>query len=75
MNFEYAIIEWLWEEGSIRVNLPGNNEKFYQGSYNELVEVFNRLGAEGWQTSTCTSAGNWIFWTLIKNPTPGQAPK
>lgn len=63
---EYAILEWLWEENSIRVNLPGNEEKLYQGSYTELVEVLNRLGAEGWQTSTCVSESNWILWTLSR---------
>jgi hypothetical protein len=75
MGIEYSIIEWLWEDSSIRVNLPGNEEKLYQGSYMEIVEVLNRLGKEGWQTSTCTSGSNWILWTLIKTVVPGQAPK
>lgn len=64
---EYAIVEWLWEESSIRVNLPGNEEKLYQGSYNELVEVLNRLGADGWLACTCVSESNWILWTLTRN--------
>ncbi len=66
MNFEYAILEWLWEDSSIRVNLPGNEEKLYQGSYMEVVEVLGRLGKEGWETITCTSGSNWILWTLKK---------
>jgi hypothetical protein len=75
MSMEYAILEWLWEDSSIRVNLPGNDEKLYQGSYMEIVEVLNRLGKDGWQTSTCTSGSNWILWTLIKTDTPRPAPK
>lgn len=73
MNIQYAILEWLWEESSIRVNLPENEEKLYQGSYNELVEVLNRLGKEGWETVTCTSDSNWILWTL-KRAAPASAP-
>jgi hypothetical protein len=74
MNIEYAILEWLWEDNSIRVNLPGNNEKLYQGSYMEVVEVLNRLGKEGWDTATCTSGSNWILWTLKKTAQPKQVP-
>ena len=64
MQVEYAILEWLWEDSSIRLNLPGNEEKLYEGSYNEVVEVMNRLGKEGWDTTTCVSGINWILWTL-----------
>ncbi len=66
MSIEYAILEWLWEDSSIRVNLPGNEEKLYQGSYMELVELLNRLGKDGWEVCTCTSGSNWILWTLKK---------
>jgi len=65
-NFEFAIVEWMWEENSIRVNLPGNEEKLYEGSYNEVVEVMNRLGKEGWDAVTCVSGVNWILWTFKK---------
>ena len=75
MKFEYSTIEWLWQDSSIRVNLPGNEEKMFQGSYSVLVEVFNNLGNDGWEIVTCTSAGNWIFWTLKRTPRSGSAPK
>lgn len=75
MSIECAIVEWLWEDNSIRVNLPGNEEKLYQGSYMELVEVLNRLGKDGWQSSTCTSGSNWILWTLIRMDSAKAAPK
>jgi hypothetical protein len=64
MNIEYAILEWLWEDSSIRLNLPNNEEKLYEGSYNEVVEVLNRLGKEGWDAATCITGVNWILWTL-----------
>jgi len=63
---EYAILEWLWDDHSIRVNYPGKEEKLFQGSYMELVEVLNQLGKEGWEVVTCTSGGDWILWTLKK---------
>lgn len=75
MKIEYAMMEWLWEDSSIRVNLPNNEEKLYQGSYMEVVEVFNRLGKDGWETITCTSGSNWILWTLKKVSSPQQAPR
>lgn len=70
MDIEYAILEWMWEESSIRVNLPGNEEKLYQGSYLELVEVLNKLGKDGWEVAACVSESNWIFWTLKKVVSP-----
>ncbi len=68
---EIAMIEWMWEENSIRVNLPGNEEKLYEGSYNEVVEVMNRLAKDGWEVTTGVSGVNWILWTVkrtIGNP-------
>lgn len=75
MVFEYAILEWLWEESSMRVNLPGNEEKLYQGSYNELVEILGRMGKDGWEVVSTVGGSNWILWTLKKVPAPGTAPK
>lgn len=73
MNIEFAILEWLWEESSIRLNLPGNEEKLYEGSYNEVLEVLNRLGKEGWDITTCVSGINWILWTLKREAgSPGS---
>jgi hypothetical protein len=63
-TWEYASVEWLWDGGTFRINLPGNNERSASGSYNELVSLLNELGGDGWEIATCASAGNWLFWTL-----------
>jgi len=63
-NWEYATLEWLWDSGSFRLNMPGRNEKQSSGSYNELVELLNELGKGSWEVASCTSGGNWLFWTL-----------
>ncbi|HEU4719403.1 MAG TPA: hypothetical protein VFU15_16275 [Bacteroidia bacterium] len=63
-NWEYATIEWLWDSGNFRVNLPGNRERNSPGSYSELVALLNEMGGEGWDVASCTSGGNWLFWTL-----------
>ena len=63
-QWEYATLEWLWDVSSIRVNLPDGTEVKQQGSYAEVVVVLSGLGREGWEVTTCTSAGNWLFWTL-----------
>ena len=63
-NWEYATVEWLWDGGHFRVNLPGNREKKSSGSYNELVILLGELGREGWDVASCVSGGNWLFWTL-----------
>lgn len=73
MSLEYAIIEWLWEDHSIRVNFPGNEEKLYQGSYNEVVEVLNRLGKDGWEVASCVAGGDWILWTLKRTGATGSS--
>ena len=74
MIFEYAVLEWLWDNSSIRVNLPNNEEKRYQGSYMELVDVLGGLGKDGWEIASCTAGSNWIFWTLKRTSKPGIAP-
>ena len=63
-NWEYATVEWLWDSGNFRANLPGNQEKKSSGSYNELVMLLNDLGKDGWEVASCASGGNWLFWTL-----------
>ena len=63
-QWEYATLEWLWDVSSIRVNLPNGTEIKQQGSYAEVVVVLSGLGREGWEVAACTSAGNWLFWTL-----------
>jgi hypothetical protein len=61
---EFATLEWLWDVGSIQVNLPGGAEQKIVGSYNEVVALLSSLGGQGWDVATCASAANWIFWTL-----------
>ncbi|MFZ5553284.1 MAG: hypothetical protein ACOZCO_09230 [Bacteroidota bacterium] len=63
-TFEFATVEWLWDSGSFRVNLPGNSEKKSSGSYPELVNLLNELGKDGWSVASACSGGNWLFWTL-----------
>ena len=64
MRYEYATMEWLWDTNSIRINLPHGKEKTQSGAYAEVVNELTALGSDGWDASTCTSGGNWLFWTL-----------
>lgn len=66
-KWEYISVEWLWDSGNFRVNYPGNQERKSTGSYNELVQLFNQLGQEGWEIATCASGGNWLFWTFKRS--------
>lgn len=65
---EYATLEWLWDVGFLRCNLPDGREVRESGSYAEVVDMLNRLGDEGWEVTTCAAGGNWLFWTL-RRPT------
>ncbi len=62
--WEHCTVEWLWMEGSIRVNLPGIEESSQDGSYQEVVELLSELGHQGWEVVTCVGVSNWLFWTL-----------
>ena len=64
MRFEYATIEWLWNENLLRLNLPGGQEHQSAGSYKEVVDLLNRLGSEGWHVAGSVASANWLFWTL-----------
>ncbi|GAA2719436.1 hypothetical protein [Actinocorallia aurantiaca] len=63
-TYEFATLEWLWDGGSIRVNLPGDQERMFSGGYNEVVSILSDLGGQGWDVATCAAGGNWLFWTL-----------
>lgn len=65
-KYEYATMEWLWDSGAIRVNLPGT-EKSGKGMYPEIVNMLGQLGSEGWDVCACVSGGNWLFWTLKRS--------
>jgi hypothetical protein len=70
--FEYAAMEWIWNVAQITTYMPGNKVFKISGSYPEIVIELNKLGQEGWEISSCTSSGNWIFWTFKKETTPAQ---
>ena len=73
MEFEYATLEWLWDGNSIRINTPGGKETSAEGSYAEVVSSLSALGKKGWEVVTCTSGGNWLFWTLKRDISGGRA--
>jgi hypothetical protein len=63
-RYEFGVVEWLWDENAIRVNMPESNERMFSGSYDEVVAVLSELGSQGWDVATCAAQGNWLFWTL-----------
>ena len=70
--FEYAVMEWLWDAAHITTYLSDNKVLKISGSYPEVVIELNKLGQEGWEISSCTSGGNWIFWTFKREVGPAQ---
>jgi hypothetical protein len=62
--WEYATIEWIWNQNKFRCTRAGAPDWTGQGSYTELVGLLDGLGREGWEVCTCAGAGNWLFWTL-----------
>jgi hypothetical protein len=65
-TYQYATIEWVWNQESFRINMPDGEEVKQYGTYNELVDLLNQMGQQGWEVATCAAAGNWLFWTLKK---------
>lgn len=63
-KFEYATLEWLWDQSNLRCNFPNGDEQQFQGSYAEVVDVLSDLGQNGWEVCGCVAAANWLFWTL-----------
>ncbi len=74
-KLEYATLEWLWDVGSLRVNLPGNLEELSNGMYPEVVAVLTKLGKEGWEVCACVSNANWLFWTLKRVVSGNASPE
>ena len=60
----YASVEWIWQGGTIRINIPHQQEVHQRGSYQEVVETLTRLGMQGWEVVACVGVGDWIYWTL-----------
>jgi hypothetical protein len=63
-KFEYATMEWLWDVGAIRVDLPGGDTRTGKGEYPAVVKMLTELGRDGWEVATCATNANWLFWTL-----------
>ena len=45
-KWEYCTVEWIWNQQSIRCNLPSGDELMQSGSYNKVVEFLTSLGSE-----------------------------
>ncbi len=63
-RFEYLTVEWLWDSGSLKVNYGNALEENERGSYDELVNLLNRLGRERWELVGTTANANWVFYTM-----------
>ncbi|OJJ14636.1 hypothetical protein BKI52_42165 [marine bacterium AO1-C] len=63
-QFEYASVEWLWDSGNIRINLPNGEEHQSTGTYAEIVATLNEMGQNGWDIGSCAAQSNWIYWTM-----------
>ncbi|MBZ0135859.1 MAG: hypothetical protein K8I27_05760 [Planctomycetes bacterium] len=66
-RLEYATMEWLWDSGAIRADLPGGETLNSQGTYAAVVEMLSRLGKDHWEVATCVASANWLFWTLQRH--------
>ncbi len=76
-KYEYAILEWLWDSNSIRIDLPHAAPYKTQGAHPEIVRELTRLGHQGWEVETTAAQGNWLFWTLKRDASgqvAGQQP-
>ncbi len=62
-GWQYCTVEWLWDTGGIRCNMPDGSETRTGGSYAEIVDTLTNPGREGWKVAGC-AAGGWLFWTL-----------
>ncbi len=63
-KFEYATLEWLWDVGALRADLPGGKIMSGKGEYPAVVKMLGDLGRDGWEVSACATNANWLFWTL-----------
>jgi hypothetical protein len=63
-KWEYAIVEWIWNQNGIQYFLPDGRRFTLGGSYAEVTNLLTSLGREGWEVVGNTAAGNWVFWTL-----------
>ncbi len=63
-QWQYASLEWLWADSSIRINVPGVPEQHLRGSYQEVVEALSGLGMQRWEICGSIGVADWVYWTL-----------
>ena len=63
-KWEYCVLEWIWNQETMRVNLPNGRELVQSGSYAELVRLLTQLGADGWEVVSNAGFTNWLLWVL-----------
>jgi hypothetical protein len=63
-RWEYASLEWIWQESAMRLNLPGGKETFREGTYSDVVDALCALGKDCWEVVGCVAEADWIYWTL-----------
>ncbi|RBQ18658.1 hypothetical protein DP939_19435 [Spongiactinospora rosea] len=63
-QYEFGVIEWLWDIEQIWIHLPGSGRYEERGGHDKITEVLTRLGAGGWDVATCAASGNWLLWTV-----------
>jgi hypothetical protein len=63
-RYEYATMEWLWDVGALRADLPGGKTETAKGEYPAVVAMLGTLGRDGWEVVSCVATANWLFWTL-----------
>jgi hypothetical protein len=63
-RYEHALVEWIWDGGTLRTVMPSGEERTSQGMYSEVVSALRVLGSQGFHVVGCTGYGNWIMWTL-----------
>jgi len=65
--WQYGILEWIWDQGEIRITLPNAEEVFLSGSYAEVARALTELGKQGWEVATNSGTANWLLWTLKRS--------
>lgn len=68
-RWEYCTVEWLWDTGGIRCNMPDGSETRASGDYAGIVDTLTNLGHAGWEVVDCVAGANWLFWTLKRQIT------
>jgi len=67
VEFEYCTINWIWSDSDIRVISPTGDGSSHKGGHQEITQLLNTLGKEGWDVVACVAVSNWIYWTLKRS--------